>query len=265
MGKADSKKSILEGFVQNAVIFYLLLILLGHVSIYCYYDIFNIPVFDYFNIEDIINVFFKNFIFTILFVIFMFGASILLLVITYFIFKNKIEKEIDEKEVEKRRKRKILRSLILFIVAIIMEIVYLIVYFKTHSKTSILGSTVTIGAIIMGGSLYLIYLLNDRKITNIGNNTIIIIFIGIIFGFFNYWLFYAQGIILYKSDHNKQKMTFNFNNGNKIRTSDSLLFLGKSMDYLFFFNKSNKESQIYDRTLIESIVIQNGEEEIIKK
>jgi hypothetical protein len=265
MEKIVKAKSILEGFVQNIVIFYLTLIFLGGLGIYCYYDIFNIPVFDYYNVDDIINVFFKNFIFTILFIIVLLGTSTLFTAITYFILKNKKVKEIDEKEIGKRRKWKILIAFLLFIVTIIMEIIYLIEYFKTHSMNSLLGSTAAIGAIILAGFNYITLIFNDRKITNIDSKKRVIIFIGIMFGFWNYWFYYAQGIMLYKSDHNKQKMTFNFNNGNKIVTSDSLLFLGKSKDYLFFFNKPDKESKIYDRTLIESIVLENSKEEIIKK
>jgi hypothetical protein len=57
----------------------------------------------------------------------------------------------------------------------------------------------------------------------------------------------------FDSKINNQKMTFNFNKGDKIQTSNTILYLGKSEDYIFLFNKMDKKALIYNRSTIATI------------
>lgn len=101
MDEHNSKKSLFQDFVNNAVIFYLVLILLGYLSTYLYFNLFNINVLEYFAIEDYVNIFFKNLIFVILLVIFYFIVAIILAPFTLYLrqrMTRKIRNDIKEAE-----------------------------------------------------------------------------------------------------------------------------------------------------------------------
>jgi|ERR1035437_5403901 hypothetical protein len=67
METTNEKPSIFDGFVRNTIIFYLLLILVGYLSILSYYKLFGVNISEYFGIEDYIDIFFNNLFLLILF------------------------------------------------------------------------------------------------------------------------------------------------------------------------------------------------------
>ena len=54
------KPSITETFIKYTVLFYLILIVDGYISDFCYYSFFGIPIKPYFSIEDYANEIFSN-------------------------------------------------------------------------------------------------------------------------------------------------------------------------------------------------------------
>lgn len=201
MGNENKQKSIFEDFVQNITIFYLLLVLFGYISTYLYYHLFDIPVFDFFNVEDFVNIFFQNLIFAIAYMFIIIFSATIIVLIPFQIFKKRILEQ-DEKGIDRSNKRKQSIRLIILILTIILTILNLIKYILTKDIKSQLMLTGLILPVFLATFIYFAPILNEHKVINISKSKTLLIFIAISFGFMNYWMYYAQGILLLRRDTN---------------------------------------------------------------
>jgi hypothetical protein len=248
------KPLIFEGLVRNSIIFYLILIILGYITTAGYYRIFGIDVYDYFTVEDYLNVVFENlFLVSIITIGYIVIGSILVL---YVKIKAKAEslKEDPIKEGTKRGNITSKKSFrFLFIIAIVGTFLALINAFITKKITDIDGFILCLYSVLISGSFLL---LTDLDVYGLYKNSLpqrfLIVFL-LLSVYFNFYLVFTKGVHLYVSKSNNQKISFQFNSGKSITTSDSTLYLGSSKDYIFLYSKSDKKAFIYNKSTVTSI------------
>jgi len=113
-----------------------------------------------------------------------------------------------------------------------------------------------IGVFIWWVYILIIKIIDHRKIFVINRGKHSLISFIFLLAFFNYWMYYGSGVLLYYQTSNKQNITFKFTNKENITTSDSLIYLGNSKEYLFFYAKPTKEQIIINRSITEIIKYQ---------
>jgi hypothetical protein len=211
-------------------------------------------VYDYFAVEDYLNVVFENlFLISIITISYIVIGSILVL---YVKIKAKAEAlNVDPiKEGTKRGNITSKKSFrFLFIIAIVGTFIALINAFITKKITDIDGFILCLFSVLLSGS-YL--LLTDLDVSGLYKNSlpqrVLIVFL-LLSVYFNFYLVFTKGVHLYISKSNNQKITFQFNSGKSITTSDSTLYLGNSKDYIFFFDRQKKKAFIYNKSTVNII------------
>lgn len=263
MENDTKKQSIITGFVNNTIIFYLLLVFLGYLSIVLYYNIFNFSVFEYYQLEDYVRIFLTN-LFPTLVLIIMFlilGAVFGALSEPIKILFNKLRKRkarTYDIEVAKRNFRNV------FYITTLFEVFITVYYFVSRAYNILPLLTFNIGLIIFSGSMFLGLILIQKQMINLTHLNMALISFLLFIAYINYWIYYAKGFNMLHSEKNNQNMVFNSSSCGRIITSDSLLYLGASQDYVFLFNKVNQERIIVNRSQIESIIIKGKEESVLK-
>jgi hypothetical protein len=248
------KPSIFEGLVRNSIIFYLILIILGYITTAGYYRIFDIDVYDFFAVEDYLNVVFKNLlligIITISYIVI---GSILVLYVRIKAKSDALNEDVllEGKKEDIKSSRKFFK--ILFIISVFLMLASLIIYLVTKKLTFLSGLVLSFFPLLISGSWVLLIDLNQSGLYKISTPQRFLLVLLLISVYFNFYFYYIKGVSLYVSKSNYQKMTFQFNSGKSITTSDSTLYLGSSKDYIFLYSKSDKKAFIYNKSTVTSI------------
>jgi hypothetical protein len=231
--KPETNNSIFDVFIKNSFIFYLLLILFGYLTIYLYYNIFNIDIYNYFSLEDYLNLFFRNLIlviviastFTLIFyLIILFGNGAVkfldwlgnlfgkLFDKLFYKWKKKIksneesnEESNDIKPLDVGYVFRLLKNIALG-VSVLFEVFNFILYLNDHRYTHIFDLTMGLGMIISIGVLVVADYLNFGNLRKIKKSQQIIIFFIILAVYSNYSEVYSEGIELFYSNTNEQNM-----------------------------------------------------------
>jgi hypothetical protein len=263
--KSKKQPSILERFVRNTIIFYLLLEIVGYFSVSSYYNMFGIDVTDYFATEDYLNIFFKEFISLAIF-------PIILLILLLFLL-SKEEKDSSYKKlgynflssftIEPTSigfihfKTSLRKTLIIFIIISIISIILYLFLFKIKNFTLTLMVAV-LGVVFTFGAIYVMIRFHELKISKFYPLDLLVLLIITMSSWVVFYLSLISGHVLLSSKVNDQNMTFHFINGNVVKTSDSTLYLGKSKDYIFLYSKPGNKAFIYNRSRIEFIDKRNN-------
>jgi len=258
METKSRRPSILDILVRYLTFFYLIFVIIGYLSSYLYYIQFRIDISSYFTLEDYITSFFDVLPGLII------GALTLLIlgILNYNKIKkakarieshvndenitNTIYSQIDEKNLNSFRWA-------LIVSTICFAIIILVLIF-TRSKLFFLFLILSIWFVCFSGVFTLIYFLkvnkaldfNFEKISIIAETLLFILFIQCGWGTLN-------GFFTLKSSSWVPKTTININSGESINSSDSILFLGVSKDYVFLYDKLDQKSIVFNRLNIISI------------
>ena len=263
--KIKKRLSMLDRFVGNIIIFYLLIIFIGYISILGYYKLFGINVSEYFAIEDYVNIFFNNLI----------GLVILILIFSliFFFMLTYLEKEGELKKLGynfmntlriksntigfKNFKTKIKRfSIYMGIFSIILFMIYRFL----SNYNFLIAFILFFGGALFFGIIYLMIKLQNFKLAIFQPIHLLLAILIVTLSWAEFYDTFISGLFLLNSKTNRQKMIFNFDAGKSIKTSDSTLYLGSSKGYIFLYSKPGNKAFIYNKSTVKSI-----ESEIDKK
>ena len=140
-----------------------------------------------------------------------------------------------------------------FIYLSIASIILLLIFQYTSNYLILCILLGAFGGALIFGILYFMIRFQNLKLSQLRPIHGLIGILIVILSWFEFYISIADGISLMTTKSNTQAMTFRFDNGISIQTSDSLLYLGKSRDFIFLFDKSDKKAFIFNKSTIKSI------------
>jgi hypothetical protein len=214
----------------------------------CYYSFFGIPIKPYFSTEDYVNEIFSSWPYLII------CSGIFFFIQFTFHYTNKwlISSQSDKNPTSPSFSSKGHEILILVISSLsLIYFTILIILFKvTGNKENIItliGSVPLIFSITFYALLN--YFPNFMSLNMTKFKIFLITFVVLIFSM-KLASYINAGYITKNLKSATFKETIYFNKGVIIETSDSILYLGSSKDYIFTFNKPQNKAVIYSRSNI---------------
>jgi len=106
------------------------------------------------------------------------------------------------------------------------------------------------------GLVYIAITIHEKKAIIFEKPIIIALFLIIFIGqkIGSYRANEAQKIKDGKSDYKKDHISFNYNN-NQIKTTDSILFIGETSNYIFLYNVKDSATKVYPFSKIDDLII----------
>jgi hypothetical protein len=248
MEPEKEKTSILETFIKYTVLFYLALIINGYLCILCYYSFFGVSSEAYFKIDDYIHEIFTSWIFLSISAVLYFFTVIYLKYTEKYIFQPSSDKS-QPSLLANERVNKLL-IIIVSSLAVVWFGSFITYHIVTGSKKLtfyMFYGVPTFLTIILYLSLHYYVNFKSLKMTKIKLSLITFIF-GILL--FNLAKYVDVGYTTLNEKSIDLKRTFHLNTGAVITTSDTVLYLGSSKEYIFIFDRSRKKAFIYNRSTV---------------
>jgi hypothetical protein len=243
-----NKTPILESFIKYTVLFYLAIIIHGYLCVVCYYNFFGVSAMTYFTIDDYIHEIFTSWMFLLV------SAGTYFFFVVYFRYMERFligTQDVSRKLSlldSKRFTKYLIISVFLFAVISLGLLTTYIIVTERKNLTFYLFYGVPIFFIALL-FLSLSYLINFRSLKITRTTMFILTFIIGVF-LFNMAKYIDIGYTTLNSKSTDLKRSFHFNTGAIITTSDTVLYLGSSKDYVFMFDKLHKKAFIYNRSTI---------------
>ena len=261
MTKEESSNSSLLKFVrENISIILLILYSISFINYYFFYSFFDIPIFNYVGLNDllfysieyifsiILTVFFVEvFLFIFFSILYGFYMNVILLLV-----KKKYRLVIEgrfDKRIRKRTRRifedKFSDSLFDFKISLFFLSIFIVFFFPIKEIT------------IPAWFIYMFYLL-DRgqeerisKLSIFASLVVILISLGI-----------NTGLSIYQKRYNKQEYDISFKQGEDRITTNSgqsnLNYLGETSTNIFLYNIEKNETKIYSKDNISDLTIKSS-------
>jgi hypothetical protein len=242
------KTPILETFIKYTVLFYLAVIINGYLCILCYYSFFGVSAEAYFKIDDYIHEIFTSWIFLSI------SAVLYFFFVIFFKYSERYILAPQPVKSQVRLLDNKLYNKLLIIIFSSAAVVYLGSNITYHIVT---GSKKYTNHIFYGVPLFLTiilyfsgtYCINFKSLNLTKLKLFLITFI---FGIlsFNLASYVDAGYTVLNEKSIDFKRTFHLNTGSVITTSDTVLYLGSSKEYIFIFDRSRKKAFIYNRSTV---------------
>ena len=135
----------------------------------------------------------------------------------------------------------------------IFSIILFVIYQFILNYNVLIAFILFLGGALFFGIIYLMIRIQNFKLAIFQPIHLLIAILIAVLSWAEFYDTFISGLILLNNKTNDQKMTFNFDTGKSIKTSDTTLYLGKSKDYIILFDKPNKKAFVYNRSTIRSI------------
>lgn len=250
---SNLQKSMREKIIESSVVIGALLIFFGFLKQYWYYNSFGIPIHQYLSLDEILILFFADLAYIcelVLWVSLYIVFLCVLLKVINLIWGNKINSNVEISDTNDTvgnvldnlfENKKIVFWI--FIISLLLTVIGVFWFYYTNSLTSIIYLALFSCQTVLS---FLDWLKNGIKMEL---SIIVIVVMGL------FVLLYCKNI----NDVRETKSSYNFYtielNNTTIETSLDTLYLGKSQDYIFFYNNIKSESIIVKNDEINSIKI----------
>jgi hypothetical protein len=232
------------------------LIFIGYWKLHLYYKNWDIKISDYLDISEIMLSFLNDSNIILFFIFIMLAQMTIGIIIIAFIDRkiknvtegeNKIEVTADDKGFEgilplfdKSFEE---NSKPIIIVFSILSAISIILFFIFYKLTFLYFSFILFSQLLILILYYLFGIKNDKKLMQIS-------FVIIIFGF-SYSL---SKYDINETNCDKTKVVLYIENDKRITSSDNFIFLGKTKNYFFFFDKCKNKSHIIKGEKVSRII-----------
>lgn len=239
-----------EQFTKIVAVISIIIATLGFISLVAFYELFNIDIFEFISISEIITTSF-SLLLSLFIPIFISFLILQKLLTNAWMYRNNI------KMVHKFFFNPIkVYGFPLFFASIYSCLqIYGIFLIKNSFLIEILNiifaTSFLITTSLLTVSFTFLFFHRKKKIV-ILRTKVIVLLSTIIFGLFFLLVTIQKAILLANSDEYKTT-TFYLNNASKIVTNDSIKFIGKTQEYYFLWNKKTKVSTIYPASEILKI------------
>ena len=260
MNKEESSNSLLKFIKENITIILLILYSISFINYYFFYSFFDIPIFNYIGLNDllfysieyifsiILTVFLVE-VFLFIFFSFLYGLHMnIVLLLVKKKYKLVLEGRLNKRIRERTRKifdNKFADSLFDFKISLFFLSIFAVIFFPIKEIT------------IPAYFIYMFYLL-DRggeerisKLSIVASLIVIFISLGII-----------TGLSIYQKRYHKQEHDLSFYQNDKLITTNmqrsNLNYLGETSTSIFLYDIKENETKIYSKDNIESLTIKSS-------
>jgi len=240
----------MEQFTKTVAVISIIIVSLGFISLVVFYELFNIDIFEFISISEIITTSFSLLL-----------SLFIPIFISFFILQKLLTKAWMYRNNVKMVHGIIFNPLRIYVFLIVLASIYswLQIYGIFLTKNSFLieifnivfatSFLITTSLLTMGFAFAFFH--RKKKIV-ILRTKIIVLFSTIIFGLF-FILVTTQKAFLLINSNPYRATTFYLNNTSKIVTNDSIKFIGKTQGYYFLWNKKTEVSTVYPASEIIKI------------